>query len=242
MQPKISVIIPAYNEEKLIGQCIDAVSKQTLPRENYEILVINNNSTDKTAEIARKHGAKVHNYTEKQGFLPAKQFGTSLAQADIVAYTDADSLPDKTWLETIYTLLQRNPQLVCVGGTILATSNVTVNVMLILYDVLAQINQLFGISLIWSPNMALRKSAFLKVNGFNEKLVRCDDWDLVMRLQKTFGVRSILYTTKLKVRTSPRRQQHIMEFISYFYYGVINYFIILIFRQSKAIGALKPIQ
>ena len=70
---KISVVIAAFNEERLIGKCIEAVKNQTLSKEEYEILVVDNNSTDKTAEIAKKLGATVISYSQKQGFSAAKQ-------------------------------------------------------------------------------------------------------------------------------------------------------------------------
>ena len=158
MEPLLSVVIPAYNEEKLLGRCLQAVSNQTFPREKYEILVIDNNSSDKTAEIAKNAGATVMHYKEKQGFSVAKQYGAAQAKADIIAFTDADSVPDKNWLGTAYQLMQ-NPKFVCIGGTIVSTDK-KVNFLFVFYDLVAQINQLFGIPLIWSPNMIVRKKSF----------------------------------------------------------------------------------
>ena len=232
---KISVVIPAFNEERLIGRCVQAVKNQTLSKAKYEILVIDNNSADKTAEIAKKLGATVIPYVEKQGFSVAKQFGTNLAKGEIVAYTDADSIPDTHWLETIEKLMQ-DRNLVCVGGTILSTENALVNFSLIIYDFIARINQLFGISLIWSPNMAVRKDAFIQIGGFNTAIKTSDDWDFVARIQKKFGIGSTLYTNALHVRTSPRKQEKMSAIIPYSLIGVFNYVSIFILRKSKTFG------
>lgn len=236
MKPLISVVIPAYNEEKLIGKCINALNQQTFPKDKYEVLVIDNNSSDDTAKIARKAGARVIHFTKEQGFVPAKKFGVSQASAEVIAFTDADSIPDKQWLENIYLLMQEKT-LMCVGGTILPTeNNMFLYLLFTFYDGLARINQFFGISLIWGPNMAVRKEAFLKIGGFNEKIHAGDDWELVMRVQKMYGIRSTLYTGKLRTKTSPRKHEKLSSSIPYVCIGVINYFVIFILRRSYAVG------
>lgn len=232
---KISVVIPAFNEEQLIGKCIEAVKNQTFPKEEYEILVIDNNSTDKTAEIAKKLGVTVIPYSQKQGFSATKQFGTKMAKGEIIAYTDADSIPDTNWLETIEELM-RNKNLVCVGGTVLPTEDTLVNFPFVIYDLFFRINQLFGISFIWSPNMAVRKDAFTQIGGFNTALKTSDDWEFIARIQKKFGIRSTLYTNILHVKTSPRKQKKLSAIIPYGFIGIVNYMSIFILRKSKTYG------
>lgn len=243
MQTKrISVVIAAYNEEQRIARCVQAVSDQTFPRENYEILVIDNNSTDKTAEIAKKLGATVISYTEKQGAVSTKQFGVEKARGEIIAITDADSIPNKNWLENIDKLMQ-NKRLMCVGGTVLAaTDGEVLKFSFVLYDLLAWLNQLFGISLVWGPNMAVRKSAFVELGGFNLDLKTSDDWEFILRVQKKFGIRSTLYTRKLQTKTSPRKHRSIATMIPYSLIGVINYLFIFIFRQSRTFGSLNNVR
>ena len=234
---KISVVIPAFNEEQLIGKCIKALKNQTFPKKDYEILVIDNKSTDKTAEIAKKLGVTVIPYNQKQGFSVTKQFGVKQAKGEIIAITDADSIPDAHWLETIDKVMQ-DQNLVCVGGTVLSTEDEDklVNLSFVVYDFFTKVNQLFGISLIWSPNMAIRKDAFMQVGGINTKLKTSDDWELVLRLQKKFGIRSTLYTKVLHVKTSPRKQKKLSAIIPYSLIGVVNYVSIFILHKSKTYG------
>lgn len=238
----ISVVIPAYNEEKLIGRCVKAVSTQTLPREDYEILVVDNNSTDKTAEIAKSLGARVLFYDKAQGFAYAKQYGSSQAGADIIAYTDADSIPDTEWLATIAKIME-NPKYHCIGGSVFAADgNPFIKILFYYYDLLAQINQFFGISLIWSPNMSVRKRAFEQIGGWNLRMRTSEDWDFIVRIQKKFGKQSTLYTRKLHVKTSARRQKKFFSMLTYSWIGVFNYCSLFILRKSVTVGSATNIR
>lgn len=238
---KISVVIAAFNEEESIAKCIKAVRNQTFPKEKYEILVVDNNSTDKTAEIIKKLGATFIFYDLKQGAAAAKHFGVQEAKGEIIAITDADSIPDANWLETINRLMQ-NKSLMCIGGTILSTEDAFVNFLYIILDFIARVNQLFGISLIGGPNMAVRKNAFMEIGGFDMSLKTSDDWEFVLRIQKRFGIRSTLYTSALCAKTSPRKQKKIGPAISYIFICILNYISIFILRKSKTYGNLVNVR
>ncbi|GBD34499.1 putative glycosyltransferase [bacterium HR35] len=100
---KISVIIPAYNEEKGIESTI-----KRIPKEVFEIIVVDNNSADKTAEIAKKLGAKVIKET-KQGYGYALQKGFKTAQGDIIVTLDADGqYPGEKILELVDYLIKND--------------------------------------------------------------------------------------------------------------------------------------
>jgi len=86
--PIISVIIPAANEEKTLPFCLASLKKQTFS--NFEVIVIDNNSTDKTAAVAQKFGAKVVS-EKKQGIIYARERGFQEAKGEIIARTDADT-------------------------------------------------------------------------------------------------------------------------------------------------------
>jgi len=81
----ISVVIAAYNEEAYLGDCLAALApdRQRYPADSYEVIVADNNSTDRTAEIARQHGARVVTVSEK-GVAHARQGGARAAAGDIV--------------------------------------------------------------------------------------------------------------------------------------------------------------
>ena len=111
--PLISVIVPAYNEEKYLPKVLSALKKQTYP--NFEIIVIDNNSTDKTPEVAKRYADRVV-FEPKQGMISARQRGFFEAKGEIIARTDADTTPPKNWLMQIYEVFEKNSDVVAVTG------------------------------------------------------------------------------------------------------------------------------
>ena len=110
---KISVVIPAYNEEALLPECLRTLRSQT--RQPDEIIVVDNNSTDATAQIARAHGVRVVKEV-KQGIMPAVFTGITKSKGDVIARCDADSVLPEEWLEKIETTLKSNPNAAGVTG------------------------------------------------------------------------------------------------------------------------------
>src|SRR5258706_15392459 len=95
---KVSVVVPAYNEEKYIRACIESILNQEEKAD--EIIVINNNSTDKTVDILKQYPIKIVNETE-QGMIQARNRGFNEAQYEIIARTDADTIVPPDWIAKI---------------------------------------------------------------------------------------------------------------------------------------------
>lgn len=99
MKNRISLVIPAYNEEDYIAQCLQAALGQAEPF--YEIIVVDNNSTDRTAQIARSF-KRVKVVTEKrQGVVFARSIGFDMAKGDIIARIDVDTLLTPEWSQQL---------------------------------------------------------------------------------------------------------------------------------------------
>lgn len=114
----ISVVIPAFNEEKNIISCIAALKKQNFPKQNFEIIMVNNASSDKTGELASQRGAKVVLEPQK-GITLALKKGFKISRGQIIAVTDADTIVPEDWLEKIYKTFQKNRSLVTLSGRII---------------------------------------------------------------------------------------------------------------------------
>jgi cellulose synthase/poly-beta-1,6-N-acetylglucosamine synthase-like glycosyltransferase len=95
----ISVIIPAYNAEKQIPLCLDSLSNQSLPKDQYEVIVVDDGSTDRTKEIAGEYEAVRVIAQANQGPAAARNNGASQSKGDILLFTDADCVPTPNWLE-----------------------------------------------------------------------------------------------------------------------------------------------
>lgn len=242
MKPKISVVITAYNEEKYIGKCIVALKHQTLPRDAFELIIIDNNSKDNTAAIIRKMGENSISYTKHQGTVFPKDYGIRLASGEIIVLTDADVIPEPEWLETIASVMEGDKYL-CIGGTVFSMQDTpVVNFVFTFFDYFAAFLQLLDFPLLWGSNMAFRKKTYLAVGGFNTTLKTGEDWDLAMRIQKKFGMHSVKYFRSFPVKTSPRKQESLQKFAAYISIGVMNFITIFILRKSKTYGSYKFIR
>lgn len=234
MQYKISVIIPALNEEKLLARTLESLRKQTYPRSDFEIVVADNGSTDRTAEIARQFGANVYEYTDIKRCGATRQFGATKAKAPILAFTDADAVVPKDWLSTIDTLL-KDPKLVCVGGKVIPDgNNFVVSSIFAFYNFFHLFSQRFYKTLLWGSNLAVRKDAYEKVGGYNTSISTSDDWDLVLRLQKKYGKESVIYSEKLRVYVSSRRQSNPKALFKYSWDGISNYINVVMLGRLKS--------
>ncbi|MBI4330000.1 MAG: glycosyltransferase family 2 protein [Chloroflexi bacterium] len=195
----ISVVVPAFNEEKFIGPALDALLKQDF-KGSYEIIVVDNASTDRTAQICRDKGVKVV-HEPKKGVVYARQSGFLEAKGSIIATTDADTIVPPDWLSWLYEGFRSCPRLSAFGGLYRLSDGplfhrIGTRLWLPFFCVLD--NVLIGGGLL-GCNMAIRRSAFLASKGFNLELKWNEDGEISRRLQKYGKVeidrKSFVYTS-----------------------------------------------
>lgn len=107
------MVVPAFDEEALLGVCLRSLARQTRPP--LEVVVVDNCSTDRTAQVARAHGARVVTETVP-GIWPAAATGYDAAVGEIVARCDADSVLPPDWVERIEDAFDADPALLAVTG------------------------------------------------------------------------------------------------------------------------------
>ena len=212
--PKVSVIIPAFNEDKYISKTLDCIASQDYP--NYEVIIINNASTDKTFEVVTSYIAEhqVGNYIQvvqesRQGTQFARECGRKTATGTIIAQLDADCLPAQNWLSTGVRLF-KNDKVVAVTGPYayidcpLGTRIYTYLGQSIFYKLINSVIQLFHRGgIIIGGNAFIRAAVLEKSGGYNTGLTFYgDDVDTAARVS-TFG--KIRYSNKLQLKTSYRR-------------------------------------
>ena len=199
----VSVVIPAYNEAERITACLDALAAQTIPPD--EVIVVDNNSTDRTAEIAIGYKF-VKVITEKiQGRVFARDAGFSAARGDIIARADADSVVPANWVEHIQDFFFHDEQRAFTGSA--AFSNVRfARAVTWLYNLMAfDFNRLLiGHPTLWGSNMALTKKQWADVkNHICQRNDIHEDLDLSIHLYQR-GV-PIVYDYALPVGAHLRR-------------------------------------
>lgn len=198
---EISIVIPAYNEEKFLPRTLTSLQKQTfkLP---YEIIVVDNGSTDNTAKIAKKYGAQVI-FEPRRGTSYACNTGFLHAKGKIIARTDADTLIPSDWLQKMWNAFAKDKKCIAVGGpTYPVETHWWENVFYFPTTFLGMyIFKLFRKGFLYF-NVAVRREAFAKVNGFDTRLRFGEDTDFCLRLKKVGKVKLL---PNLYVFTSARR-------------------------------------
>ena len=114
-EKRYSVIVPAYNAEKILSSCLKSLVNQSLPKTVYEIIVVDDGSTDTTADIVKDFNVK-YLFQTNQGPAAARNNGTAMAEGDIILFTDSDCVPDRSWLEEMVSPFQ-DPEIVAVKGS-----------------------------------------------------------------------------------------------------------------------------
>jgi glycosyltransferase involved in cell wall biosynthesis len=180
----ISIIMPAFNEEKYIEKSLIAVCELDYPRESFEIIVVDNGSKDSTVEIAKKYADKVLVIRDVR-VGAVRNFGVKNSKGNIIAFLDSDCIPKQNWLSDSLNYMEKNKCDV-VGGIYLLRDDPTwiesawlVNP--VPTDKLTSV--LVGGAII------AKKGAFIAAGMFNEKVNAGEDYALARALvEKGFVV------------------------------------------------------
>lgn len=186
---QISVVIPAYNEEKYIEHCLESLVDQKTSL-SYEVIVVDNNSTDGTAKIARTFKDKLNLriiHEEKQGRGAARARGFKEAMGEIILSADADTVYYRDWIDALEENL--NDQTIAIissckitDGTVLTNA-----IFNFLQPKLTSLFRLtFGYYWLTGFSFAITKDVYIKSGGFNSHLQALEDVDLAVRVAK-FG-------------------------------------------------------
>jgi glycosyltransferase involved in cell wall biosynthesis len=221
-KPIISVVIPAYNEEKEIKSCLGTIFRQDFPTSSFEVIVVDNNSTDKTASIVKRSFPQVRIIKEIQpGAVFARIRGVEEAKGKIIAMTDADTLVPPFWLKKLMRAYE-DPKAVAVAGTSdFAYKNSFIRFCQFFINHFNLFFRTFP-----GYNMSFKKDAYYQVGGFSTKINLCEDFYLSVKIKKA-GKTIVLPDNP--VLTSSRR--FFEGFFSYASKYIINVFTILIFDK-----------
>ena len=232
-KPKISVVVPAYNEEKYLPQCLVALKTQEF-NPPYEIIVVDNNSQDKTKEIAQKFGVRVV-FEKQKGVIFAKQKGLLSAKAEIVAVCDADTKPPKNWLSVIYQSLNKK-EVVGVGGPVIAFNGPSwhkkyLNLSFSLVKTLSQIKK--EAIYVMGSNVAFKKKALLYFGGYDVRIsMGEDEWGLLKKLKK---MGKVIFNPQLINYASGRRANKGVFYLFFYELPIkylLNYCLSSIFKRQ----------
>jgi glycosyltransferase involved in cell wall biosynthesis len=188
--PLVSVIIPCYNHAHFVGEAIKSVLEQDY--QHYEIILVDDGSTDNTREVVAQFGFKVrYIYQQNQGLSAARNSGLRAARGELVGFLDADDLYEPNFLSTLVAILKANPQadavhcacrfvdrfnnpLPQIAGKVVPASQ--------LYSTMLKGNFLTPVC------MFAYKYCYEETGGFDRAFQGVADWDMWLRISKSFTV------------------------------------------------------
>jgi GT2 family glycosyltransferase len=182
--PRVTVVVPTHNGARWLARCLDSLEQLRYP--DYEVVVVDDGSTDATPAIATRHGVRLLRQERNGGLSRARNAGVSAATGDIVAFIDDDATADPDWLFFLVTAMERTGAVACGGPNLpppdegfvgqcvaCAPGNPT---HVLLTDDLAEH--------IPGCNMAFRVSALQRIGGFDPThRAAGDDVDVCWKLQ-----------------------------------------------------------
>ncbi len=176
-----SIIIPAKNEEDYIANCLDSIFQVSYPKDKYEVIVVDNGSTDRTVEIAKEKGANVFVRPDLT-ISGLRNFGASQGKGTLLAFLDADCTVSMDWLKN--SAIYLDDKNVASFGSSAVLPEKTTWVQRAWYYIRKRDLRCQDVEWLESANVFARKDSFEKVGGFNETLLTCEDYDLSVRLSQ----------------------------------------------------------
>jgi glycosyltransferase involved in cell wall biosynthesis len=184
--PTVSVIVPAYNAQRTIRTCLQSLLELNYPRERYEIIVVENGSTDDTAAIVEEFPVRLYR-SARRGPAPARNLGIAMSQAEIIAFTDSDCVAQPDWLCELVAAYA-DP---IVGGTCGRIESYQApeqsKVEQFCDECLPLVNYISGpaefLPHLYTANASYRRALLVQLGGFNEGMFTGEDVDLSWRLQ-----------------------------------------------------------
>jgi len=210
-KPLISVIIPVYQEEKILESTLQSYSIELRKKFNLEIIVSDGQSTDSTVEIAKKYADKVvvHYEKHKQTIAEGRNKGAEVALGDIFVFMNGDTVPDKPddFFRTVESwskgeIFEDSYALACTVTVIPSEKLLKDSIFYTLHNSYIRFLNLIGVGMGRGECQIIRAEVFKNIGGYNPSIAAGEDFDLYRRLAK---IAKISFTNKIKVYESPRR-------------------------------------
>lgn len=204
-QPVVSVIVAAYNSEDGVARLLEALERQTLPREQWELIVADDSSTDETGEVVRRSGlGRVVGTARRGGSYAARNLALEEATGAVIAVTDADCLPAADWLERGLGQLEVRGVDILGGGIEMPLSKRPSLAELL--DATAGLDQELYVNelgFVATANAFVRREVFDRIGGFNAQLISGGDVEFSRR--GTEAGFKLAYAPEARIEHPPRR-------------------------------------
>jgi glycosyltransferase involved in cell wall biosynthesis len=199
---RFSVIIPAYNAENTLYSCLESLADQSLPKEDYEVIVVDDGSTDGTSKIAQDFNVK-YIFQTNQGPAAARNKGARSAEGDIILFTDSDCVPAHNWIHEMVSPYNDNEVIGVKGAYKTRQAELAARFAQAEFeDRFDLLTKSPSIDMIDTYSAAFKKEVFFKMGGFDENfpVANNEDTDLSYRMaiaghKLVFNPRAFVYHT-----------------------------------------------
>ena len=190
--PFVSIVIPIKNEEKLLAKCLKSLAELNYPKDRFEVIIADGLSTDSTPKIAESFGAKVVK-NEKQTVAPGRNIGFLVSKGELAAFSDADCVMDKQWLENCLKYFEKE-EVAGIGGPNLVPPDETnfgraVRFLMSFGSFasgsvqVTDSKQTKEVKSLPGSNCIYKREALVKVMPIDETLLTCDDTEMNWQLR-----------------------------------------------------------
>ena len=201
MAVRISVVVPVYNSARYLPTCISSLLAQTYPPEQYEIIIVDNNSTDGSLEIAASFPKVKLTAAATQGAYAARNHGVSVAAGSILAFTDSDCAVAADWLRRIECAMRSPEVQVVLGERLPPRDSAILSTWFDCERAMAEHvfqNQRSALYFGYTNNMGVQREAFDRFGPFLERS-RGSDTVFVWRVGAALPLGSVVYRSGVRV-------------------------------------------
>jgi glycosyltransferase involved in cell wall biosynthesis len=183
-ETQVSIIIPAFNEARVIGKCLDSLTRLDFAPDYFEVILVDNGSADATVEIAKSFADRLNlTVLQKHGvkISALRNLGASAASGAILAFLDADCVPPPSWLTDILALARKDGTGVVGAHYLLPEDSTWVGRIWHIYQ---EAPKAGDVSHVPAGDLVMRREDFLRVRGFDESIQTNEDYELCDRVRK----------------------------------------------------------
>lgn len=227
-RPFVSIVLCTHNGEKKISEALNSLIQLEYPKELYEVIVIDDGSTDNTAAIVRKYPFDFYQLTDNKGLSAARNYGLYRAKGEIYVCFDDDCVCEKDWLENliglykfknvigvggfikeskhnsiidsyVYEIGYGNPSRVNTSGSLNFISRFINYVINMIRPIGTSKSEVIEVNEIYGLNSSFLISALKEIGGWDEELSGAEDMDLCQRIHKRYPEKLFLVHKKAKI-------------------------------------------
>jgi len=212
-KPFFSIIIPTLNEENFLPDLLGDLAKQKIT--DYEVIIVDSHSEDKTEEEARKFHLFLRWYEIKQRNVSTQRnFGAKKAQGQYLVFLDADARIDPSFLKNLQKIILKRKGLIFIPSIVTRKRDPQYKAIFSLMNLMIEISQNLNKPVSSGGSMICEKHFFHLIGGFEKEILFCEDHHLVQKA-RSWGVKAV-FLRQIKIVFNLRRIKHEGELLSFY--------------------------